>query len=260
MFSRIRSRITYANVILTVALVFAMTGGAYAAKHYVITSTKQISPKVLSSLKGKTGPAGLNGAAGPAGPAGAVGPAGPAGAAGAKGENGAAGQEGPAGKEGSPWTDKGTLPVGSSETGQWAISEFSEQGFIFGGSISFTIPLATAPGEAHSHLILFEEGEGEAKEAPAILSGECKGTYKHPIAASGNLCVFAAAALSNLEISAFVGVSKPEAIVSQEEEINLGKLAKKEVASGAGTTGATLFFDAPTAGTVLARGTWIVTG
>jgi hypothetical protein len=31
---------SYANVAATMALVFAMTGGAYAAKKYVITSTK----------------------------------------------------------------------------------------------------------------------------------------------------------------------------------------------------------------------------
>ncbi len=54
----IRSRMTYANVIATLAMVFAMTGGAYAAKKYLITSTKQIKPSVLSQLKGKAGSAG----------------------------------------------------------------------------------------------------------------------------------------------------------------------------------------------------------
>jgi hypothetical protein len=29
---------------MTIALVFAMSGGAYAANHFLITSTKQISP------------------------------------------------------------------------------------------------------------------------------------------------------------------------------------------------------------------------
>lgn len=81
MLSKIRSRLTYANVTATLALVFAMSGGAIAASHYIITSKKQISPKVLKSLKGKTGKAGAPGAAGPAGPAGAAGPAGPAGTA-----------------------------------------------------------------------------------------------------------------------------------------------------------------------------------
>jgi hypothetical protein len=37
--------------VAALALVFAMSGGAYAASRYVITSTKQISLEVLESLK-----------------------------------------------------------------------------------------------------------------------------------------------------------------------------------------------------------------
>ena len=75
-----RRRITYANVVATLALVFSMTGGALAAQHYLIESTKQISPKVLKKLRGRTGKTGATGKAGAAGPAGATGPAtGPAG-------------------------------------------------------------------------------------------------------------------------------------------------------------------------------------
>ena len=56
-----RRHLNYANVVATFALVFAMSGGALAAKHYLINSTKQIKPSVLKQLKGnagKTGPAG----------------------------------------------------------------------------------------------------------------------------------------------------------------------------------------------------------
>ena len=74
MLSALRKRLhlTPGTVIATLALVFAMTGGAYAAGKYVITSTKQISPKVLKSLKGATGKAGATGATGATGPAGSA--------------------------------------------------------------------------------------------------------------------------------------------------------------------------------------------
>jgi hypothetical protein len=76
LFSSIRKRATYANVVATLALFLALGGGAaYAAKHYVITSKKQIAPSVLHKLKGKPG------AAGPAGPAGAPGAPGAPGSA-----------------------------------------------------------------------------------------------------------------------------------------------------------------------------------
>ncbi|HEY5261420.1 MAG TPA: hypothetical protein VIJ33_04865, partial [Solirubrobacteraceae bacterium] len=151
MFSLIRRRFTYANVALTLALVFAMTGGAYAAKRYVITSTKQIGPTVLKQLRGKAGPAGPEGKQGPAGANGKDGAQGPAGANGKEGASGANGVSvasteskakigpckeggsefkaadsttyacnGEKGKEGSPWTAGGTLPAGKTEKGEWS--------------------------------------------------------------------------------------------------------------------------------------------
>jgi hypothetical protein len=78
--------LNYANVTATLALFFAMSGGALAAKHYLINSTKQINPKVLRALKGNRGP---------------TGPAGALGAPGAQGKEGVAGKEGKEGKAGS---------------------------------------------------------------------------------------------------------------------------------------------------------------
>lgn len=219
MFSKLGKRVTYANVAMTLALVFAMSGGAYAAGKYLVTSTKQISPKVLSALKGKAGPAGAPGAQGPAGPAG------PAGSAGAKGENGAAGGEGKAGangesvamkaepkgahckeggvnftasgkteyacngKEGSPWVAGGTLPAGSTEGGEWSYINSKEMtGAEKTVPISFGIPLKTAP---QAHLIgNKEELAGEPHEAEAIKKDKCKGNAEKPEAANGQLCVF----------------------------------------------------------------------
>jgi hypothetical protein len=83
-----RKPFNYANVTATLALFFAMSGGALAAHHYLIHSTKQISPKVLRALRGH------NGRTGAPGKTGATGKEGPA------GKEGAPGKEGPPGKEG----------------------------------------------------------------------------------------------------------------------------------------------------------------
>ncbi len=70
-------------LVALLALFIAMGGSAVAAHHYLLSSTKQISPTVLKKLKGRAGPAG------PKGLIGLTGPAGSAGSAGAAGKNGA---------------------------------------------------------------------------------------------------------------------------------------------------------------------------
>jgi hypothetical protein len=91
----VRHRFSYANVAATLALVFSMSGGVLAAKHYLLNSSSQINPRLLRSLRGATGPSGQTGARG------ATGAAGPAGAS---GKPGPAGLEGKEGKEGRPAT------------------------------------------------------------------------------------------------------------------------------------------------------------
>jgi hypothetical protein len=81
--------LNYANVTATLALVFSMSGGALAANHYLISSTKQISPKVLKKLKGNAGAPGTNGTPGATGATGATGPQGKEGAQGKEGKEGA---------------------------------------------------------------------------------------------------------------------------------------------------------------------------
>lgn len=52
--SKIIGRLTYANVMVTVALVFAISGGAYATGTYLITSSDQISPQALEQISTRT--------------------------------------------------------------------------------------------------------------------------------------------------------------------------------------------------------------
>ena len=151
-----RKRLSYANVAATMALVFSMTGGALAAKHYLINSTSQINPKVLKKLTG---------ARGAQGPGGAQGPAGAPGAAGLRGE---AGPPGPVG---------GVLGVGQSESGTWAVSGESSPAFT---AINFVHPIAKG---FVAHLIAPEQ----------IPPSGCSGTPAEPKASPGNLCVFASA-------------------------------------------------------------------
>jgi len=74
---RRRRSLSYANVVATLALVFALGGSsAYAAKHYLISSTKQIKPSVIATLRGHGGNGGQTGATGPGTTAGSSGSSG----------------------------------------------------------------------------------------------------------------------------------------------------------------------------------------
>jgi collagen triple helix repeat protein len=86
-------RVSPATVIAVLALVLALGGSAIAAKRYLITTTKQISPKALKEISSLAG----QGAAGAPGSQGIPGPEGPRGE---KGEQGEKGERGPAGPPG----------------------------------------------------------------------------------------------------------------------------------------------------------------
>ncbi|HWY19437.1 MAG TPA: hypothetical protein VNY27_12090 [Solirubrobacteraceae bacterium] len=235
--SAIRKRLTYANVAVTLVLVFAMSGGAYAASKYVITSTKQIKPSVLAQLRGKPGasgapgPAGAAGAAGPQGAAGAGGSQGPQGPQGPKGETGGKGEKGEKGLKGENGTTgfTETLPSGKTETGSWAAhpAEGAEE-FI---PISFAIPIASE--------MEFQNGHPEAHGVHIGPGPECPGSAKEPKALPGSLCVYVGE--NFLEHVEVIAVQKPYAFET-----------------GAGTAGGALKvrgLGAP----ALALGTWAVT-
>jgi hypothetical protein len=103
-FRAVPRRLSYANVAATLALFFAMSGGALAAKHYLISSTKQLSPKVLKALKGQDGGHGATGPQGSKGEPGALG---------ARGDTGPKGERGEAGRRvrPAPQAQRGRQPV-----------------------------------------------------------------------------------------------------------------------------------------------------
>jgi hypothetical protein len=266
MFSALRRQLSYSNVAATMALVFALTGGAFAAtshsgggsparatasaSHATVAKKKSKAP-----ARGPAGPKGATGAAGPQGATGPAGPTGPAGAAGAKGENGSPGAQGPEGKEGkagtngtngtngkngSPWTAGGTLPPGSTETGAWNIIPGSVPGVVSSltslTTISFPIPLAAPLGRAETAAVTVEEQEGK-KTPPA----GCTGTVETPTAEAGHLCVYQ---------SAEIPPGPP--ITSWK----LGLSSEGFFHQGASTAGAVL----GTIENVQDEGTWAVTG
>lgn len=267
MFSALRKRIhlSLATVIASLALVFAMTGGAYAAKKYLITSTKQISPSVLKSLKGASGKAGppgpagpggvgSAGASGPAGPAGVVGPGGVPGEKGAAGEKGEKGTKGLAGPEGSPWTAGGILPVGSTETGVWSMGPIPEVGkpgvkvAFMKTAISFPIPLVAPienntpecgqPGKPACAVVHIFEGTTIPSGCSGTVAGELIVDLK---ADSGNFCLW-------VRPGGFVEAKQVGSLNPESGELGVG--------AHGGILGTSAAFEEESS----AEGTWAVTG
>jgi hypothetical protein len=160
-----------AMAVALTALFLALGGSAVAAGHYLITSTKQISPKVLHKLEGARGPRGVQGAQGLPGPQGLQGVPGP------RGEPGLSGTAG-----------QTVLPSGQSESGMYGagggvadnVSKEGRFGYIQTG-ITYTQPLA-AP-IADSHVIEVNGATPEGSETKT----HCPGVGQ---AAPGYLCLY----------------------------------------------------------------------
>ena len=98
-------------------MVFALAGTSYAASTYLITSTNQITPSALKTLKGERGPRrgmGTQGSAGLTGATGPIGLAGAAGTPGTPGTPGATGSEGDRGRRGRRGETGETGPMGNT--------------------------------------------------------------------------------------------------------------------------------------------------
>jgi hypothetical protein len=132
MFQALRKHLTPSTLIAFMALVFAVTGGAFAASSrgggsgvkattVAPAAAAKAKPKAKPGPRGPAGPKGATGATGATGPGGPAGPVGLAGAAGGKGETGVAGSNGTSGTNGESVTNtplaagKGGCKEGGSE-------------------------------------------------------------------------------------------------------------------------------------------------
>jgi len=219
--SRIQRQLGTAGfVIAVVALIAALGGGAYAASGGFSAKQKKEIRTIAKGVvqPGPQGPAGAPGSRGPSGPAGpgvqgptgATGEPGPMGERGFRGEsvsvvpldpaNGSGHCEEAGGAkfvngEGEAFACSGegggggggypeTLPSGRTESGFWEVQ--GEKGILLGeetvSTISFPLPLATAPGEA---VVIDVDATTEEK-------AKCPGEFSTPEATPGVLCLYAA--------------------------------------------------------------------
>jgi hypothetical protein len=175
------ARLTSAHAIALLALVLAMSGGAYAAAKIGAKDIKRNAVRSKHIRNGQVAVADLSPTVrralsrrGPAGPAGPRGATGPRGSRGPRGFRGTTGPTGPAG----PVPE--TLPSGRTIRGTFAVGgAAATAGDAFDQGVTFQYAAASAPAV---HVV----GVGAA--APA----ECAGNAATPAAAAGHLCVYVA--------------------------------------------------------------------
>jgi hypothetical protein len=294
MFQRLKQHFTPATFISLIALVFAVSGVSYAAtggnggrrgnnnKFTAQASKSKRGPRGPQGPAGKNGANGLNGAPGPQGPAGVQGETGPVGEKGKEGKPGGAGKQGEPGEqgergpEGSPWTDGGTLPSGSTETGAWkvelpAASSLTEEELeeptepkVVHRRVAFSFPIRLSGPLSEGHFIT--QAEQTATTRTGAAATECPGTAAAPAAAAGTFCAYEGAAVETefgrslprtVEINGVEVEHPAPKLLSNIFDKPSSKLGGEDV--GVGTTGTMgrIEYEGPVVAEVY--GTWAVT-
>lgn len=142
MLGRLRKHLTPATGLALLALVFAITGGAFAAtgggnsSHGTLTASaakSKAKAKAKAGPRGPAGPAGKNGTNGTNGAPGATGPAGPQGPAGAAGS----GTPGPKGENGTNGTSVTSVPASKAECESGGV-KYTPGGKVCNGATGYT--------------------------------------------------------------------------------------------------------------------------
>ena len=198
------ARLTYANVMSSLAVFVVMGGGAYAGATVASNSVgvAQLKANAVNSAKvkdgsllakdfkagqlpaGKQGPAGATGATGPAGATGATGPAGQTGAA---GEPGVAGAKGDAGD---PTAPARSGDVYSGQLSVWLAA--AELGAVTGDTFPRPLPAGVA-----TPTVDYRPGAAADASCPGI------GTA----AVAGVICVYAYQSNNVTNVVASAGVA-----------------------------------------------------
>jgi hypothetical protein len=168
--------LSYANVAATLALVFSMSGGALAAKHYLINSASQINPKLLKQLRGRTGARGAPGLAGAAGP---------------RGPEGQQGREGKEGREGRAATIAPVVWTPLTLEHKWELFDPMD------GSPEFT-----KDAQGFVHLKGAIDGEASTSMQFAVLPAGFRPTTEALLVHASGTNAFAAEALVDIFIEA----------------------------------------------------------
>jgi hypothetical protein len=170
-------------LLAVVLLVLATGGAAWAAHRYLVTSTKQISPKVLAQLRGGKGKPGSPGDTGPAGSQGTTGNAGPAGAQGLIGATGPAGLPGSTGSTGPAGSALAYAYVQSNGTLVTSLTSSNiTQSEITNPSTGFYC-INSLPFTPHVIAVTIGSQMGSTLIASGLTSfnGNCTGTQAHVV-------------------------------------------------------------------------------